>query len=808
MPRHMQPIEGQPGSSLTRREREVLELVALGLTNSAIARQLSLSRRTVEWHVEHVLRKLGATNRLEAILKAGRAQLLKTNPAVAPDRAHNLPVQLTSFVGRNTELSTIKSLLPNMRFVTIVGAGGVGKTRLAIQVGAESLDTYPDGVWLGDLAKVSARDAVISEIAVVLGVRPHGFSPVLDQVLAHLKRKRALLIVDNCEHVGDQASSFIDAVVKTCPGVTVLATSRQSLRQTGEQVYRLPSLALPSELEKLDVELALKFGAVALFLARASTSDASFAITNNNVGAVVEICRRLDGIPLAIELAAARVAAMNVTQVLDTLSKEVRLLKRDDGTARHRTMREALDWSYNLLTENERSLFRRLAVFRRGWTLQAASVIADEFLDEFALFDTMASLADKSLVAVEYRGSSQRYRLMEPVRQYALELLKERGELHEAGRQHARYFAEFAKHEGGKWLKIPDTEFVETIEEEIDNVRAALEWTLARSNDPVLGAQIASALGGFWFTQYYHEGLRWLETAQAATSYKEQPALSVDLALHRMRAYGQIDLAHTLRIAEEALAAARVLGEERPLVRLGMFRGMALVNAGRFDEAEVVLSEALDLAQRVDPFRSQYILWGLTRLNRRRGDVEAAKDFADRMIEAHEVSQLPGDRNRWIILSEHGRSLYELEGRLDYAIDECREALRGTQATNDALGAIQIEYLLGALLLCSGAADEARAHARRVLEMSEEQLLSHGFAPALQLFGGIATYEARYDLASRLLGFADVNLRNRQEMLVDVDPDWFLKPLRDQLGEQHLAELMAEGAAWSHERAIEEALTV
>ena len=196
-------------------------------------------------------------------------------------------------------------------------------------------------------------------------------------------------------------------------------------------------------------------------------------------------------------------------------------------------------------------------------------------------------------------------------------------------------------------------------------------------------------------------------------------------------------------------------------------------------------------------------------LNRRRGDAQLAKELAMRMIEAHNASYLPGDRNRWIILSERARSLYDLEGRLDLAIDECREALRGTQANNDALGGIQIEYLLGAMLLRSGRANEARVHAQRLLEMSEEQLLPHGLAPAIQLFGGIAAYEGRYDLASKLLGFADVKLKDhRHNMLVDVDPNWFIEPLRERLGEQRLTDLMAEGSVWSEDQAVEEALKV
>ncbi|MBV8144476.1 MAG: hypothetical protein JO184_05660, partial [Gammaproteobacteria bacterium] len=531
-----------------------------------------------------------------------------------------------------------------------------------------------------------------------------------------------MLIVDNCEHVTAAASEFIDAVVRACPGVSVLATARQGLRQSGEQVYRLPSLALPPIGEKPEAEDAINFSAVALFLARASTSDARFAITNDNAGAVVDICRHLDGIPLAIELAAARVAALGVHRLLDTLSKELRPLKDDarGATGRHRTMHAALDWSYNLLSENERTLFRRLGIFRRGWGLQAACVVADGLMDQLAIFETMASLVDKSLVAIEYRGPSQRYRLMEPLRQYALELLEEHGELETTARSHAGYFAEWARREGGKYQQISDVLFVATIEEEIDNIRAALEWTLVQGNDMVLGAEVASSLGGFWFSHHHHEGLRWLDRAQAAVAYAEQPALSAAIAVHRIRAYAQTDLAEALRIGEETEAAVRASGQGVPLARFAIFYGLGLMAANRFNEAEAIFREALEAAEQSnDYYRIQYYLWGLARLNRKQGNINAARAFSLRMAEAHERYRIPEDRNRWVILSERA-CLEEADGHLERAIELCREAYAGTQATRDVTGGVQAEYYLGVLLLKSGAVDEARMHGRSVLTVGRE----------------------------------------------------------------------------------------
>jgi predicted ATPase len=391
----------------------------------------------------------------------------------------NLPGQTTSFIGREVELGELKVLLAKSRLVTIVGAGGLGKTRVAVHLGAELVHQFDDGVWFADLATTTGEDAVVTEIASAFGVKSSGFSALLEHVVAHLKHKRLLLVLDNCEHVVAEAARVVDAIIEACPRVTILATSRERLGSHGEQVYRLPSLAVPASGEKPEPDDALKFSAVALFIARASASDAHFALTDANVGAVVEICRHLDGIALAIELAAARVTTLNVHQLLERLRKEFRLLKGDDRKvhARYQTMRATLDWSYEWLSAAEKALFRRLGIFRGGWTLESIRAAGvDEALDEFAVLDQLWPLVNKSLVAVEFRAQSQRYRLMEPLRQYALELLKEHAELDATAHHHARFFTQFGRQAGSKWLQVSELTFLANIEEEIDNIRAALDW--------------------------------------------------------------------------------------------------------------------------------------------------------------------------------------------------------------------------------------------------------------------------------------------------------------------------------------------
>jgi len=725
----------------------------------------------------------------------------------------NLPPETTSFVGRGVELGEVKGLLAKSRLVTIVGVGGVGKTRVALHVGDQLRNAFEDGAWFVDLAKVSGADSVVPEIASAFGLTSQGFSALFDHVLAHMKNKRLLLILDNCEHVVVEAARVAGSVVTACPHVTILATSREApLGVGGEQVYPLPPLEVPPTAAEPGAENALKFSAVALFVERARSVDAHFAFTDDNANAVGEICRRLDGIALAIELAAARVATLSVYQLNERLREKFQFLRGVDRAAhpRHQTMRATLDWSYEWLPEAERAMFRRLAIFQGGWLIEAVPAVWDvEPLDELAVLENISSLVNKSLVAVKLSAQTQRYRLLEPLRQYGLERLKEHREFDATARRHAQYFAEFARQAADSWNKIPDLTWLGNIEAELDNIRAVLEWSLSQGNDPVLGARAAARLGNFWFSRNYHEGVRWLELAQRTVSYEDNPELSVEVAVSRMRSYIQADIPAALRVFDEAHSVARSLGDEVHLRRLLLFQGGALLAENRLDDAEATWMECLEKSERGgDPYRLAFSLWGLARLNRRRGNIDASRALSTRMTEVYEGMQLSLDRNRWVILAERAR-VEQMDGRLERAIALGREANSIPHLTKDSQGKVQAEYFLAALLLLSNAVDEARAHGRALLNVSREELLPHGIAPALQVLAGVAMHCADYDVSARLLGYAEARFalqKIARDMWVEVDAHWFVQPLRDHFGKARLEELMAKGAAWSEDQAIEEAL--
>jgi predicted ATPase/class 3 adenylate cyclase len=515
--------------------------------------------------------------------------------------SHNLPAQLTSFVGRQAEIRSLRETLAGNRLVTLTGAGGVGKTRLALEIAAELAGEFGNGVCYVDLASITHPDLVPVTVARALGLPDQPGRSTMDTLLRFVRDRQMLVVLDNCEHLLDACAALVAALLGAAPRLTLLATSREPIGVTGEATWRVPSLSLADE-------------AVELFTERARLAQADFTVTDDNAAAVAEICRRLDGIPLAIELAAARVRALSLTEILDGLRDRFRLLTGGSRIAvrRQQTLHASVDWSHALLTETERALFRRLAVFLGGFDLDAAQAVADNGdMQRFQVLDVLTLLVDKSLVVAEKASSRTRYRLLETVRQYALEKLGESGEADAVRSHHRDHFTELAA--------LRDTpgradyeRRLEQAEIEMDNLRAAFGWSLENS-DIELALALASSLQPLWLTRgRFQEGLAWFDATltDLEADRLEAPAVRAR-ALADKAVLDFFVGADSMDQAQQALAIARHVDDgaliARALTACGLIAG-SIYNA---ELAQPYFAEAIRLARALDDrWRlSQILAW-------------------------------------------------------------------------------------------------------------------------------------------------------------------------------------------------------
>ncbi len=529
-------------------------------TLTLLARALNLAPQR-----DALLRSAVDTSRPPRRGEVRNVSLLRLVPSGSQATArNNLPLQLTSFVGRGRELDELAALLRENRLVTITGAGGVGKTRIAVQLCDQIRDDHRDGAWLVDLAPLEQQALVETTLLSALQL-PSTSGSALDVVIAYLKARRILLILDNCEHLIAGAGEVAARIVQACPSVHIVATSRQALEVAGERVYRLPSLAVPDS--SRDFRDALSHGAVTLFVDRAVAAYSGFSFSDDNAPDVVEICRRLDGIPLAIELAAARVNVLAPHQIAERLDERFRLLTSADSRTlpRHRTMTALIDWSYDLLTEREQRLFESLSVFAGGCTLEAAtSVCGIEGEDELDVIDLIASLARKSLLVAELAGNVQRYRLLESSRQYAKDKLKARGEQEEVARRHAVFFVQLAERLNDAWETTPDREWLPQANVEAENWRAALDWALAKRREIVLGQRLAGARHVVGRSLSVMEARRWVAAALEVVDETTPSVLIARLELADAYLAGRLgERAASFAAAERALERYRELRRPR-----------------------------------------------------------------------------------------------------------------------------------------------------------------------------------------------------------------------------------------------------
>ena len=428
----------------------------------------------------------------------------------APASKHNLPVQLTTFIGREKERDEISGLLAQNRLVTLMGTGGIGKTRLSLQTGRSLLEHYPDGVWFVPLESLVDEKMLVPTVASYVGISKLPDQPLLDTLIHTLRERTVLLILDNCEHLLEACSELVETLLKKCPNVKILVTSRDSLRLEGEAFYHVPALATPTDSQLRSADELARYGSIRLFAERAALVVSGFEVTKENAESVIEICQRLDGIPLAIELAAARVDLFKVEEILDQLDRSFDLLVSSQRSIaqRHQTLRASIDWGWNLLTDSEQIFMRRLSVFAGGWTLPAAQAVCDSHTP-LAGVELISALVRKSLVVVQQDPAREtRYDFHEMIRTYAREKLVQAGEEEVIRDRHLEYFLELSRQFEPALHGADQLAWLERLYGERDNFRAALQW--AAKMNVKAGLYLSGRLRTFWENYALEGEKRWL----------------------------------------------------------------------------------------------------------------------------------------------------------------------------------------------------------------------------------------------------------------------------------------------------------
>ena len=720
-------------------------------------------------------------------------------------RRTNLPHQATDLIGREAELAEVQQLLDAGRLVTLAGAGGVGKTRLALDAGAGRLDRHADGVWIVELAPIADSALVASTTATALRIESSGELEPLDLLVSRVRDKAMLLLVDNCEHVIQAVAQMVDALLAAAPGLHVLATSQEPLGVSGEQVLRVPSLSVPDE-RVADADV-IASPAVRLFVERAKAVDARFSLDARTTGVVAAICRRLDGIALAIEMAAARASTLGVDALASRLDERFRLLTRGARTAlpRQQTLRATLDWSHGLLDEPERAILRRLAVFAGGFTVDAATDVAsDATIDAFDAMDLLSHLVARSLVATDVAGEGRRLRLLETTRAYAFAKLADAGEAQSTKRRHASYYRALFERGFDEWSLLSDRDWRARYAPERDNLRAALDFAFSADGDAQLGVALLAASSRLWYgLSLFGEARERFDAAVPYVTDATDPVIAARFWLGVGMIWYDGSADKTTAALDRAIALMRTIDEPmllgEALARLGSQLATPLATRARGD---AMLEESRVLLERAGRPRhlARYYV-AASHLQTMQGN-DAVSDIMQRR--ALELFRAAGaDCDALMVISNLADMVWS-RGDLDEAIRVIRETVRTVRESPDATRSSLGNPLgnLAGVLTEAGQLDEALAVAREAIPILREAgshwtYLDH-IALRLALRG-------RIDDAARLEGFADAaflaqgeNLRQPNEARLRAR---LLDLLHEKLSPERLAALLADGARLSNDDA-------
>jgi predicted ATPase/DNA-binding SARP family transcriptional activator len=695
---------------------------------------------------------------------------------VAKATSSNIPVPLTSFVGRQRELKEIARLFSASRLLTLTGSGGVGKTRLAIEAANESIRKFKDGVYWVELDSLTDATLIPQEIAQALNLREVPNEPLIETLRAYLGSKEVLIVLDNCEHVIRACAHYAEQLLAACPELKILATTTEGLGLFSETIWQVPPLPLPEVQRTLSLSQLKEFASIELFSERAGHAKSDFALNEINAKPATRICQRLDGIPLAIELAAVRVEMMSVDEIASRLDNRFSLLTTGSRTAipRHQTLRATIDWSHDLLSEPERILFRRLAVFVGGFTLQAAeAVCAQGELKAEDILDLLARLVDKSLVIVEQASATgeTRYHLLETIRQYALEKLAGIGEAQAIRDQHLEFFIRLAEEAEPKIFSGEAGIWFSRLDKELDNLRAAMEWS-TNSGRAVAALRIAGSLVYFWFV---HGPLlsEWNDRIRQALSRPEglERTLARAKALNGFGFMYWADMYPTDKRPEleEALAIGRELGDQWNIATALRNLGMLASIQGNNVEARSFLEQSLEIWREMGADGKM----GSSRTLQFLGDVALNQDEPERARSLYEESAA--------IWREHGEMNF-----LAYSVRR-----------------------LGQLAWQEGDHKKAVALCKESLTLNHELGDLRGMMACLAGFAAIAVAQGKFERAAKLMAAVETQLTSNRLRLLFLDKMEYernLAKLRGQLDEKTLVRFWSRGKGMSLEQVITFAL--
>lgn len=729
---------------------------------------------------------------------------------------HNLPIQLTSFIGREYEVVEVKRLLSNTRLLTLIGPGGTGKTRLSLQIAQESLSSFIDGVWFVELAPLASPSLIPQTIGTIFGLRELPNIPILNIVTDYLRAKQSLLILDNCEHLIETCAKLSDHLLHSCPYLKIIASSRESLGIAGETAYRVPSLSLPNQAQ-VRREALMESESVRLFVDRAAAVNPKFHLTEENASFVAQISRRLDGIPLALELAAARSSVFSPEQISSRLDDRFKLLTGGSRTAleRHQTLRALIDWSYDLLSNEEQRLLRYLSVFASGWTFEAAEAVCSD-LDILSL---LTQLVNKSLVMADEHVGITRYRLLETIRQYARDKLLEVRESEHVRNRHLDFFLKFAEEAEPHFNSPDEMKWVSRLEAEVDNLRAAIEW--AMENNVEITLRLGVALHLFWSRHgYEEEGRRLL--GEALTRLKALSPVEDEAAHQRtllqakalnalgVLGFGLGDFLGSVKVFEQSVELSRQIGEKHTLSWALSYIGSASAFMGIVENSYSAAEEGLTLARQV----GDKVLLGLALINMAATAAMVHHDPKTVQEYTEEGLQLLRDIGaRWAVaMLSFGMGMSAAaQGNYAEAYSLFEACLPLFSELRDRHRVNMVHSELAHIERRQGHYAEAKPLYRETIQ--EWQRLGHRAAIAHQLecFAMIAKAQEEDEHAAKLFGAAEAlreNINIPMTPFERVEYEREVNDLRANMDESAFAKAWAEGRALTMEQAVEYALAI